>query len=343
MSSSNTSAWLDSKILRVAVIVTGALLVVGPFGPRPYLRVPHEPIARLEPGAESHSFATQNAHADAAEAAIAAFDAEVLPQLKNPGCHSRLRWAHGDRRKTRLVLVYLHGFSACPLDVHPTMDAVAKSLDANLIQIRLRGHGLPPPGLDQATASQWLTDVARARGVGLLAGDQTVMVGMSTGATLALLSASASHERMAGLVLLSPNLGVANKAAEILTLPWGVPLARVITGGARHSWEPENDLRREMWTTDYSLDVAAQMQLVVDHARRLDFSSWTLPVLTVVSTEDRVVDLDQVHDAMERLGSSKKQLVVLPGSNRHELAGFAIAESLVEPLAQTIREFLLEL
>ena len=165
---------------------------------------------------------------------------------------------------------------------------------------------------------------------------------MSTGATLATISAQAGSEGLAALVLLSPNFGVKNKAAAVLSWPWGVQMATLITGSARHSWVPESEVRRLNWTTSYSLGVAAQMQAVVDMAQGLELGDLTLPVLTVVAEVDKVVDLDAARETHERMGSPAKKFVVLPGSKRHELAGFAIDETTVGPLANIIAGFVNE-
>jgi hypothetical protein len=57
-----------------------------------------------------------------------------------PGNEARVFW-HGERVKTKLCVVYIHGWSASP---HENLDAVqrmATSLGANLFVQRLSGHG----------------------------------------------------------------------------------------------------------------------------------------------------------------------------------------------------------
>ncbi len=244
-------------------------------------------------------------------------------------------------QQTPISVVYLHGFSACPQDLHPTLDLVADSLKANLLQFRLTGHGVVGDGLSLATATDWLRDTRRAIEMGRALGKEVVLAGMPTGATLALLSALRDSEGVAAVVALSPNFAMANPSARILTLPWGLRVAEWITGSRRHKWEAESDIRRRLWTTEYDLAVAAEVQLLVEEAQKADWKSWGLPVLSVVSEKDTVVDLERARVHFDEMEGPKKW-TTLPGSVRHELAGNAIESHLSPSLAEVIVDFLRE-
>lgn len=343
MTHAKTAWWARPSALLVVLGFAGVLLVVIALGPRPHIDPTLPKVMRLaEPkpvGDDPDGSRAQAARADLAEQAVQQWDSAVRERLRSAGCQTRLRWNHADRRRTAVSLVYVHGFSACPQDLHPVLDRIADTLGANLVQIRLTGHGLSDSGLDGATGDDWLTDVAKGRGVGLLVGEETILVGMSTGATLVALSAAASSDGLKGLALLSPNFRVKNQAAAWLSLPWGVALGSWITGSSRHTWKAESDLRQALWTTDYHLSVVSQMQAVVDAGRRMDFGSLTLPVLMVVSRHDEVVDVKAAEDVFGRIASAQKKFEVLPGSNRHELAGHAIDDALVAPLAELVSSF----
>ena len=156
------------RALRVLVIVVGGLMVVVPFGPQPRILTPITPREDLvsddsnaAQGSEQEEFPQNDGEprhltATAVERAVAAWDARVAQDLRVASCQTRLRWARPDRRPTALSLVYVHGFSSCPMDIHPTLDGAAEALGANLLQIRLRGHGLSGKGLDKANANEWV-------------------------------------------------------------------------------------------------------------------------------------------------------------------------------------------
>ena len=65
-----------------------------------------------------------------------------------PNNEKLIVWADPSKKaKTPLSIIYLHGFSACRLEVAPLCDIVAHDLGANLFYTRLSGHGrsLVPP------------------------------------------------------------------------------------------------------------------------------------------------------------------------------------------------------
>lgn len=332
--------------VRRTIMILAILLCIPVFGfflgPRPKLVYDqYEAPARI--AGELKAFLESLDAASSLSEFVAALDQSV--PLKDPMNRSRLRWFHGAETQTKLSVVYLHGFSASPLDLHPTLDLVAESLQANLFQMRMTGHGLADDGLNRATAAAWLEDAEKARAIGKKLGQRTLLVGMSTGASVAALSALRNSNNLAGLVLLSPNFGVVNPYAAVLTWPWGVNLASFVNGSALHTWKPESELRDRLWTSRYSLEAAAQMQLVVDALNQADMSRIKLPTLFVHSNIDNVVNIETIKDRFFEWGSALsapeqiKGRVALEGSTRHELAGNAVAPELTTLLADTIVAF----
>jgi alpha-beta hydrolase superfamily lysophospholipase len=340
------------KLLRVCLkIVLScfiAFAVIALLGPRPtpvslsevsyeanpLVAAAQQSITDLQNGNVSSEYRQQKI-----EALVAGIDADVTDELRDPRCKSRLRWygKAGDRTDTSIV--YLHGFSASPDDLHPTLDLLAESMQANLLRIRLRGHGLANDGLSAVKSSQWLEDAAIARKIGTLIGRRTLLVGMSTGGSIALLSAMQNPLDLLGLALLSPNFAVRNQGSKILTWPWGRQIAAVVTGSRRHKWVPESPLRAALWTTDYDLSAAAEMQSIVDAVRGLPLSEMRAPTLVVHSNTDNVVSIEEMQAKFAEFGSPIKQLIPLAGSSRHELAGFAIAPELSSVLADVIATY----
>ena len=102
-----------------------------------------------------------------------------------PGTQKRIVWAGTPGEKTPLALIYLHGFSSTSEEVRPVPDRVAAALGANLYFARLAGHGRTGTALAGATAEDWLTDLAEALAIGTRIGERVILLGTSTGATLA--------------------------------------------------------------------------------------------------------------------------------------------------------------
>ena len=65
---------------------------------------------------------------------------------------SSVTWAGGRKNeRADLALVFLHGWSASPLEIDPVDLHVAQRLGANLLRLRLTDHGLAP--LERAGAA----------------------------------------------------------------------------------------------------------------------------------------------------------------------------------------------
>ncbi|MEE4361728.1 MAG: alpha/beta fold hydrolase, partial [Pseudomonadales bacterium] len=116
----------------------------------------------------------------------------------------RIVWAAGERRRTPLSIVYLHGFSASRRETAPLCDRMAEALGANLFYARLAGHGRSPEAMGEATVADWLDDAQRAWSLGTRLGQRVAFVGTSTGGTLATLFASrCADPRLAALMLIA--------------------------------------------------------------------------------------------------------------------------------------------
>jgi esterase/lipase len=239
-----------------------------------------------------------------------------------PGAEKTILWASEPGVKTEIALVYLHGLSATRQETAPFSDRLADSLDANLFYARLDGHGRTGAALGEATASDWLDDGVEAREIGLRIGNRVLIVGTSTGATLATwLAASQQPRELLGMILLSPNYGPANPAAGVLLWPWGLQIAHLIEGKT-HSFEPANELQERFWTTEYPTRALMEMMALVELAHRhLDRVS--VPVLAFYSPEDRVIDIPAMKAALDRIGSDVITHEVLGpgGPSGHIIAG----------------------
>lgn len=109
------------------------------------------------------------------------------------GAEKRIRW-FGDLegQRSEYVVVYLHGFSATRQEIAPVGEIIADALEANMFETRLEGHGLAERALTDASAEDWLVDGVESLAVGRALGEKIVLIGTSTGATLAL--AMLDHE-----------------------------------------------------------------------------------------------------------------------------------------------------
>ena len=274
--------------------------------------------------------------ADALDAWLAAREAEV-PALRD-GEAASVVWAGAPGARTDLALVYVHGFSAGVHEIRPVPERVAAALGANLHFARLSGHGRDGAAMAEPAVRDWAADLARAMAVGRALGDRVVVVGTSTGATLAALLAAepamAPHrEGLAGVALIAPNFAVANPAARLLSMPAARVWAPWVAGAER-SFEALNPDHGARWTTTYPTVALLPMQALVDHAAAMDVSRADVPALFRFDPADRVLD----HAVTERVAAEwggpalVQRVDTAPGDDpfRHVIAGDILSPGATE-------------
>ncbi len=261
-----------------------------------------------------------------------------------PGVEKTIVWADSSKAKTPVALVYLHGFSATRQETRPLCDTLAARLGANLFYTRLRGHGRSDDAMAEASANDWLNDSYEALEIGRRLGEQVILLGTSTGATLAawLATQPEAADGLLALVLLSPNFAPKDSNTQLLLWPWGTTLARLVVGPYRQ-WEPYNDEQAKYWTTRYPSEVLVTMMGLVDLVDRADLGAIRAPVLVVYSPQDEVIDAGLIEARYPEIGSSPRRLVPLDtvgDPSNHVLAGAILSPENTEPVAELVLEFL---
>lgn len=269
-----------------------------------------------------------------------------LPNLR-PQANRRILWHDAAAKaRTGFAVVYLHGFSAGPVDTAPLAQRVAADLGANLYLARLRGHGSDGAAMARATANDWLNDAAEACAIGARLGERVLVIGTSTGATLAVaLALLPGCERLHALALISPNFGAADPRDRLLRLPWAARLVPLLV--PTYSFEPANAQQARHWTTAYPSSTLLQLAALVDHVLAQPLESIAVPVLTLYAPGDRVIDVERMLAARARIGVDRgaaNELVAIAGSDdpwQHTLAGDILSPSTTAQVARRIAEFAL--
>ncbi len=266
-----------------------------------------------------------------------------IPGIR-PGDQAEVVWADPlARGRTARAVVYLHGFSADRHELDPVPARVAEALGANLLYTRLAGHGRDGAAMGEVTARAWFQDVADAVAVGRALGDEVILVGTSTGATLAVWAAARPELAgdLAALVLISPNFRPADANAQLLLFPWAGAIARAALGPER-CFEPLSPDQARHWTTCYPVQALLPMMGLVERVRTLDHASVRVPTLVLYSPEDQVVDPRAIRETFELLGAEAKRLVEVEGGGpaRHVLAGDIAAPENNDRLVAEVLSFL---
>ncbi len=87
------------------------------------------------------------------------------------------------KKKTKKVALLLHGLSDSPYYMKDIAMSFARA-GINVVAIRLSGHGTVPEALHQITESDWMEDAEFGLKQAAKYGDEIIMVGLSTGASI---------------------------------------------------------------------------------------------------------------------------------------------------------------
>ena len=258
-----------------------------------------------------------------------------------PGTEKRVVWREIGVR-TEYAVVSLHGFSATRQETAPLAERVAELLDANLFETRLTGHGHSEQPMDGVSAEDWLEDAAEALAIGAELGDKIIVMGSSTGGTLALaMSLHKASASVTDIILLSPNLQPADGNSKWLTRPGGPILAKLVAGDTR-TWTPYNELQGKFWSTSYPIEAVIEVMRLVDLVKSREPLTIDTNLLVLLSPEDSVVSADVTKSVFDRIETARKQLVEIEGvqdPSRHVIAGDILSPATTEEVADRIVGF----
>lgn len=144
---------------------------------------------------------------------------EVQHTIK-PGNEAKIIWNNEVGEISDFVIVYLHGFSASHEEGNPLHLQTAKQLNANLFLPRLADHGLDTVETMLNFTPERLWESAKlALAVGKNLGRKVILMGTSTGGSLALQLAAKFPNDVHSIILISPNIEINDKYAFLLNDP----------------------------------------------------------------------------------------------------------------------------
>ena len=195
-----------------------------------------------------------------------------------PDNQSRIIFADSIPTKTPYCLLYLHGFSASPHEGYPLNEDFAKRYRMNAYLPRLYAHGLETSSnLLDMTPDKLLQSAMDALKIARQLGDQVILMSTSTGGTLSLILA-AENTDIAGLILYSPNVEMAEDMTKILTYPWGLQIGK-LAGGDMIEYPDDPPLEKKYWQSSYRIEAVAFLQSLVENTMTPEtFEKVTQPV-----------------------------------------------------------------
>jgi esterase/lipase len=302
------------RFLKIIAVLVALLVIVYFLGPKPaapiynnnLIQVPSEPAAL-----ESYIEAKEAAH-------------KVKPDNE-----ARIVWANDSTKaKTPYVIVYLHGFSASQEEGNPVHRNIAKQFGCNMYLARLSEHGIDTTdALVNMTATSLWESAKEAYAIGKQLGDKVILMGTSTGGTVALELAS-NFDDVAGLVLYSPNIAINNPSAFLTNNPWGLQIARMVIGGKENIIKNKPDNYNKYWNDHYRLEAVVELQellettMIPSHFNKIKCPLLTLYYFKDEKNQDPVVKVSAMKEMFEAVGTpaNLKRMVPIPEAGNHVLA-----------------------
>ncbi len=301
------------KFLKVLLAILTVLIIAYFLGPKPKAPILEVSAKAALPG---------NIELVALEKLINQNENNI-PNIK-PGNASQIVWADSVPQVTEYSVVYLHGFSASPMEGDPVHKDFARAFGCNLYIPRLHAHGLesPEPFLDYNNDSLLLS-AAEALEVGRRIGEKVILMGTSNGGTLSLILASQNPD-IAAVIAYSPNIEINNSKAWLLTKPWGLQMARIVQGN-KYKEDEESETFQKYWYTKYRLEAVVRLQSLVENTMIPEtFQKVKQPFFMGYYyknevQQDSTVRVDAMLRMFDQLGTppEKKRKVAFPEAGAH--------------------------
>ncbi len=317
------------KILVVLILLVGAYYV----GPKPEAPV-------LTPSASWTDIP------DSAQALPAYIASKESKTVLKPGNEARIVWADSTQpKKTKIVFMYVHGFSASPMEGDPLHREVAKHFGANLLLARVAGHGVPDSDSTYATvtADEYYQSVENYYAIAKKLGDEVVVLGTSFGGAMSLVLA-ANHPEIKALMLYGPCIAIKDPNATLLDNPWGLQMAHLITGSDYRDIPVMAPGHAENWSLHYRLEGVVAVQNLLTHAMNKEvFEKVKMPVFLGYyykdeEHQDNVVSVDAMKVMFEQLGTpaSLKKSEAFPNSGNHVITSNLLGKLTDKPIASSV-------
>ena len=256
-------------------------------------------------------------------------DNEATHKLK-PDNEARIVWLNDSiKEKSDFAVVYLHGFSASQEEGDPVHHQFAKKMGCNLYLSRLAEHGIDTiDAMVNLTADKLWNSAKEAYAIGKQIGKKVILMGTSTGGTLAL-KLAAEFPDIASVILLSPNIAINDPLAWVANNHWGLQIARLVKGNYNITDET-TAMEKKYWYDKYRMESVTEMQELLETTMNASlFKKIKQPVLLLYyhkdeEHQDKTVKVSAMKRMLRQLGTpdSLKREIAIPDAGEHVIGSY---------------------
>ena len=309
------------RILKIVILSILALFVIYFLGPQP-------------PKPELNDVLPTVVSINVLDSQITAMEA---PHKIKPNNEAKIIWADSSKTQTEYAIVYLHGFSASQMEGDPVHQNIAKQFHCNLYLARLAEHGIDTTeDLMNLTAENYWESAKLAYAIGKQLGKKVILMGTSTGGTLAL-QLAANYPEIAGLILYSPNIEVFNPSAPLLNNPWGLQIGRAVLKSNYVDVKYKDSAYPTYWNKHYRIEAVVALQNLLEATMtEANFKKIHQPTLALYyykdeAHQDNVIKASAIQKMMQQIAtpSNLKMEMAMPNTGEHVLASPIVSNDIV--------------
>ena len=246
-------------------------------------------------------------------------------------------------QKTKTVVLYIHGFSASPMEGNPLHKAIAKSLHANLVLARIEDHGEFPTDstMAKASADKFYQSVENYYALAKKLGDEVIVLGTSLGGAMSLVLAT-KHPEIKALMLYGPCIAIKDPTAPLVDNPWGLQLARAVMRSDFRDIPSVSSGHKNYWSLHYRLEGIVAIQNFLTHEMTDEtFEKVKVPVFLGYyyqdeTHQDNVVSVQAMRDMFPKLGSKIKKEEAFPLSGYHVITSDILGKRVDLPIQASL-------
>ena len=240
----------------------------------------------------------------------------LVTDLRN-GNGYQLEYFNG-LEKTEYVLLYLHGFSASPVEGAPLHLDFAKRYGMNFYAPLLADHGRnTKESFYKVEPQDWVADAAEALAIAQLMGDKVIVMSCSTGSSLSTYLEANNENLIHAQIMYSPNFDIADSKSKLLTKPWGLQLFKLINGSEYRSFTL-SEKAMPYWTTEYRAEGVIALRSLIDQTMtQKTWSAIKAPYFIAYYFEneevhDDVISVDAITSFDNSTNTPANEKLVLP-------------------------------